>query len=178
MNKWIYRGLGTMVAGFSVPSAYAVGSAFAPAGSVLGIATGTAGVGVVGAGVALLPCATKCFGRREWFRGLLLSAAWAVAFSAVLYGSIGNVSAIRGDTVAEKSDAIGRYERANADLARLNADREAAKKTRSGKPVRTAIRSTASRGLSAIVSLALGARSMPTQRSSTLAIPALPIRNQ
>jgi hypothetical protein len=127
--KWIYRGLGACVAGFSVPSAYSAGAAFSPAGSWLGIATGTAGVGVVGAGVALLPCATKCFGRREWFRGLLLSAAWAVAFSAVLYSSIGNVSTVRGDTVAEKSDVISKYEQATADVARLKGDRDAATKS-------------------------------------------------
>jgi hypothetical protein len=77
----------------------------------------------------LLPQATTCLKRREWFRGKLLSAAWAVAFSAVLYGSIGNVSTIRGDQVAGKSDQIGRYERASADLVRLNADREAAKRS-------------------------------------------------
>jgi hypothetical protein len=127
MNKWLYRSLGSMVACFSVPSALSAGAAFAPAGSWLSVGTGIAGVGVVGAGVVLLPRATQCLGRREWFRGGLLFAAWSIAFAAVLYSSVGNVSNIRGDTVEAKSDAIGRYERASADLIRLQSDREAAK---------------------------------------------------
>jgi hypothetical protein len=127
MNKWTFRSLGSMVACFSVPSAWSAGAAFAPAGSWLSVGTGIAGVGVVGAGVVLLPRATQCLGRREWFRGGLLLAAWSIAFAAVLYSSVGNVSNIRGDTVEAKSDAIGRYERASADLVRLQSDREAAK---------------------------------------------------
>jgi hypothetical protein len=127
MNKWTFRSLGSMVACFSVPSAWSAGAAFAPAGSWLSVGTGIAGVGVVGAGVVLLPRATQCLGRREWFRGGLLFAAWSIAFAAVLYSSVGNVSNIRGDTVEAKSDAIGRYERASADLVRLQSDREAAK---------------------------------------------------
>jgi hypothetical protein len=129
MNKWLYRSLGSMVACFSVPSAWSAGAAFAPAGSWLSVGTGIAGVGVVGAGVVLLPRATQCLSRREWFRGGLLLAAWSIAFAAVLYSSVGNVSNIRGDTVEAKSDAIGRYERASADLVRLNTDREAAKRS-------------------------------------------------
>jgi hypothetical protein len=59
----------------------------------------------------------------------MLFAAWSIAFAAVLYSSVGNVSNIRGDTVEAKSDAIGRYERASSDLVRLQSDREAAKRS-------------------------------------------------
>jgi hypothetical protein len=89
-NKWIYRSLGSMVACFSIPSAWSAGAVFAPVGSWLSVGTGVAGVGDVGAGVTLLPRATKCLGQRQWFRGGLLCAAWSVAFVAVLYSSVGN----------------------------------------------------------------------------------------
>jgi hypothetical protein len=72
MNKRLYRSLGSMVACFSVPSAWSAGTAFAPVGSWMSIGTGIAGVGVVGAGVMLLPRATKCLERHQWFRGGLL----------------------------------------------------------------------------------------------------------
>jgi hypothetical protein len=52
-NKWIYRSLGSMVACFSVPSAWSAGTAFAPVGSWLSVGTGIAGVGFAGAGVTL-----------------------------------------------------------------------------------------------------------------------------
>jgi hypothetical protein len=83
------------------------------------------GTGIAGVGVAR---STKCVSRRELFRGGPLFAAWSVAFAAVLYESLRNVSNIRSDMGRAKTDAIGRYERASAELARPNADRDAAKR--------------------------------------------------
>jgi hypothetical protein len=116
---------GLAAAAFSLPSAYLNGAAAAH--GVASYVTGVGSVAVVVCGMALGPVIVHSFKTRDRLRGLLLLPASFICFGYTLANSVGYASANRGDAVELKAEAIGKHERATAELTRFNAELETAK---------------------------------------------------